>query len=43
LASRYFYRVVDGYMINIQQDAMKLVDALYSDRKVKGEKSNAEH
>lgn len=43
LASRYFYRVVDGYMISIQQDAMKLVDALHSDRKVKSEKNNAEH
>ncbi|MEZ5494558.1 MAG: MotA/TolQ/ExbB proton channel family protein [Pseudomonadales bacterium] len=43
LASRYFYRVVDGHMISIQQDAMKLVDALHSDRKVKGEKSSAEH
>lgn len=38
LVSRYFYRVVDGYMISIQQDAMKLVDALHSDRKVKSEK-----
>lgn len=36
LLSRYFYRLVDGFMISIQQDAMKLVDALHSDRKVKG-------
>ena len=43
LVSRYFYRVVDGYMISIQQDAMKLVDALHSDRKVKGEKNSTEH
>ena len=35
LASRYFYRIVDGFMVSIQQDAMKLVDALHSDRKVK--------
>ncbi len=35
LASRYFYRMVDGFMVSIQQDAMKLVDALHSDRKVK--------
>lgn len=34
LASRYFYRMVDGYMVSIQQDAMKLVDALHSERKV---------
>lgn len=42
LASRYYYRLVDGFMISIQQDAMKLVDALHSDRKVKSEKFNAE-
>lgn len=42
LASRYFYRVVDGFMISIQQDAMKLVDALHSDRKVKSDKAAAE-
>ena len=36
LISRYYYRLVDGFMISIQQDAMKLVDALHSDRKVKG-------
>lgn len=35
LASRYFYRRVDGFMVSIQQDAMKLVDALHSDRKVR--------
>jgi biopolymer transport protein ExbB len=33
--SRFFYRLVDGFMVSIQQDAMKLVDALHSDRKVK--------
>jgi biopolymer transport protein ExbB len=43
MASRYFYRVVDGFMVSIQQDAMKLVDALHSDRKVRsGEKAAAE-
>jgi biopolymer transport protein ExbB len=35
LAGRYFYRLVDGFMVTIQQDAIKLVDALHSDRKVK--------
>lgn len=35
LASRYFYRRVDTFMVGIQQDAMKLVDALHSDRKVR--------
>lgn len=34
LASRYFYRVVDGLMVRIQQDSMKLVDALHSNRQV---------
>ena len=34
LASRYFYRLVDGFMVSIQQDAMKLVDALHSNRSV---------
>lgn len=33
--SRFFYRRVDGFMVSIQQDAMKLVDALHTDRKVK--------
>lgn len=42
LASRYFYRRVDGFMVSIQQDAMKLVDALHSDRKVRsGDKAAA--
>lgn len=35
LFGRFFYRLVDGLMVSIQQDAMKLVDALHSDRKVK--------
>lgn len=35
IASRYFYRMVDSYMISIQQDAMKLVDALHTDRQVR--------
>lgn len=35
LAGRYFYRTVDGFMVTIQQDAIKLVDALHSDRKVR--------
>lgn len=35
LTSRYFYRLVDGFMVTIQQDASKLVDALHTDRKVK--------
>ena len=35
LANRYFYRTVDGFMVTIQQDAIKLVDALHSDRKVR--------
>lgn len=34
LASRYFLRLTDGFMVDIQQTAMKLVDALHSDRKV---------
>ena len=34
LASRYFYRLVDGFMVTIQQDGIKLVDALHSDRQV---------
>ncbi len=36
VASRYFYRLVDGFMVSIQQDAMKLVDALHSNRAVTG-------
>lgn len=36
IASRYFYRLVDGFMVSIQQDAMKLVDALHSNREVTG-------
>jgi biopolymer transport protein ExbB len=35
LANRYFLRLVDGFMVSIQQDAMKLVDALHSNRRVK--------
>jgi biopolymer transport protein ExbB len=34
LASRYFYRLVDGFMVSMQQDAIKLVDVLHSERKV---------
>lgn len=41
IASRYFYRLVDGFMISIQQDAMKLVDALHSNREVTGSKDMA--
>lgn len=37
LVSRYFYRLVDGFMVTIQQDAIKLVDALHSDRQVKNQ------
>jgi biopolymer transport protein ExbB len=37
LASRYFYRLVDGFMVSIQQDAIKLVDVLHSERKVSNE------
>lgn len=35
LAARYFYRRVDGYMVGIQRDAMKLVDALHTGRAVR--------
>ena len=41
LASRYFFRLVDGFMVSIQQDAMKLVDALHSNRKVKSSDNTA--
>jgi len=37
LASRYFYRLVDGFMVGIQQDATKLVDALHGDREERRE------
>lgn len=43
LASRYFYRLVDGYMISIQQDAMKLVDALHTDRQVRSSEQTVVH
>lgn len=39
MAAKYFYRRVDSYMIGIQQDAMKLVDALHTDRAVTRGKS----
>lgn len=35
LVSRYYFRLVDGFMVTIQQDSIKLVDALHSDRQVK--------
>ena len=34
MAAKYFYRQVDSHMVGIQQDAMKLVDALHTDRAV---------
>lgn len=41
VASRYFYRLVDGLMVRIQQDAMKLVDVLHSNRQVASSSAHA--
>lgn len=41
VASRYFYRLVDGLMVRIQQEAMKLVDVLHSNRQVASSSSHA--
>jgi biopolymer transport protein ExbB len=40
IASRYFYRLVDGLMVSIQQESMKLVDALHSNRAVTGKSAS---